>query len=205
MIIEKDFYLRDDVVTIARELLGKYLVTNFDGFLTSGFITETEAYAGIVDKASHAYGNRLTKRTEVMYRCGGVAYIYLCYGVHSLFNIVTNREGIPHAVLIRGIQPVDGKQTMLKRTGKKNISNNFGNGPGKVSKILGFHFSHSGIPLTYSNTGNRKTRKSEELKIWLEDRNLIVRDDKIKITSRIGVNYAGDDAKLPYRFVYEIK
>jgi len=109
MKIPPSFYLKDDVVKIASELLGKYLFTNFNGMLTGGIITETEAYAGITDKASHAYDDKRTKRTEIMYYKGGTAYVYLCYGIHSLFNIVTNAENIPHAVLIRGIFPTLGE------------------------------------------------------------------------------------------------
>jgi DNA-3-methyladenine glycosylase len=108
MKLNKAFYLRENVVQIAKDLLGKCLCTNFDGVITSGIITETEAYEGITDKASHAYGNRLTQRTEIMYREGGIAYVYLCYGMYSLFNVVTNNRGIPHAVLIRGIHPLEG-------------------------------------------------------------------------------------------------
>src|SRR5579871_5375593 len=97
--IERSFYNRPDVVKIARELLGKILITEFDGKVTSGRIVETEAYAGEIDKASHAYNGRKTERTKVMYTTGGTAYVYLCYGIHHLFNIVTNKENIPHAIL----------------------------------------------------------------------------------------------------------
>src|SRR5262245_49210922 len=94
------FFEGEDVVQIARDLLGKILATNFDRQFTSGRIVETEAYAGIVDRASHAYGGRRTARTEIMYRGGGTAYVYLCYGIHHLFNIVTNAVDVPHAILI---------------------------------------------------------------------------------------------------------
>lgn len=122
--LKKDFYLQQDVVMIARELLGKLLVTKFNGHITSGIITETEAYNGVVDKASHAYGNRRTKRTEIMYHRGGVAYVYLCYGIHSLFNVVTNEKDIPHAVLIRSVKPVDGIKWMQQRRDGRKISAN---------------------------------------------------------------------------------
>ena len=197
-LITQDFYTRQDVVTVARELLGKLLVTQFDGKLTSGIITETEAYEGITDRASHAYSGRRTERTEIMYRIGGTAYIYLCYGVHSLFNIVTNTEGIPHAILIRGILPVDGIPFMLERTNTKRILSDFSNGPGKLSKALGIHYSHTGLDLTI------KPGRKYDPGIWLEDNGLLLNLDKIKITSRIGVDYAGEDAFLPYRFVYKI-
>lgn len=194
-LIKKNFYTRPDVVTIARELLGKLLVTQFDGKLSSGIITETEAYEGITDKASHAYAGRRSERTEIMYRVGGTAYVYLCYGMHSLFNIVTNVEGIPHAILIRGINPVDGSQYMLERTGKKEIVKDFSNGPGKVTKVLGIHYSHTGLNLT------KKSYRNCDSGIWLEDIGCLVKEVEIKVTPRIGVEYAGDDALRPYRFV----
>ena len=115
-----DFYLRADVEEIAKDLLGKVLVTQFDDGYTSGRIVETEAYAGEIDKASHAYRGK-TPRTTVMFGQGGTAYVYLCYGIHQMFNIVTNQEGIPHAILIRGVEPLEGIDLMLKRTGKKNL------------------------------------------------------------------------------------
>jgi DNA-3-methyladenine glycosylase len=196
-LLTKDFYTRPDVVVIARELLGKLLVTQFDGKRTSGIITETEAYEGITDRASHAYSGRRSERTEIMYRVGGMAYVYLCYGVHSLFNIVTNTEDIPHAVLIRAINPVDGVKYMLERTGKSNISKDFSNGPGKVSKALGIHYSHTGFDLT------KKFLRKNDPGIWLEDIGFSVNQEKIKITPRIGIDYAGADASLPYRFIYD--
>jgi len=114
-----DFYRRADVVRISRDLLGQYLFTCIDGQkLTGGRIVETEAYAGATDRASHAYDNRRTRRTAVMYSAGGVAYVYLCYGLHSLFNIITSIEGIPHAVLIRALEPTHGIPVMLQRRRK---------------------------------------------------------------------------------------
>ena len=157
MKIPLSFYIRDDVVEIAQELIGKYLFTMIDGKLTGGIISETEAYAGITDKASHAYGNRKTKRTEIMFRKGGIAYVYLCYGIHSLFNIVTNIENVPHAVLIRGIFPLYGSDVILRRTNKEKLITKITDGPGKVSKALGINYKHSGSSLL-------------EDKIWLEDR-----------------------------------
>ena len=109
--IPKSFYQREDVVKIAQELLGKYIFTQVDGKVTAGMIVETEAYNGRNDKACHAFLKR-TKRTEVMYQPGGLAYIYLCYGIHHLFNIVTNRSGLADAVLIRAVEPAFGLQTM---------------------------------------------------------------------------------------------
>ena len=121
MILPYSFYSREDVVLIARELIGKVLVSRINGITTSGIIYETEAYNGIIDSASHAFGGRRTARTEIMYHDGGTAYVYLCYGVHSLFNVVTNRKDIPHAVLIRAINPLDNADIMLKRAGGRAL------------------------------------------------------------------------------------
>ena len=116
-VVDRSFYDRTDVVKIAKELLGKILVTWFDEQFTAGRIVETEAYNGAVDKASHAYGGRRTARTEVMFGHPGTAYVYLCYGIHHLFNVVTNKKDVPHAILIRSLEPVKGVEEMLKRTG----------------------------------------------------------------------------------------
>ena len=194
-IIQRSFYVRDDVVAIAKELLGKMLFSQFEGKVTGGLIVETEAYAGISDRASHAYGNRRTVRTEVMYSVGGTAYVYLCYGIHSLFNVVTNVEGVPHAVLIRALKPVTGIDTMLQRSGKPVVDKAFGTGPGKVAKIMGIHYSHSGMDLTVKPSGTHPEG------IWIEDTGSpLVPAEKIITGPRIGVQYAGSDALLPYRF-----
>jgi len=193
-VVPGSFYRRENVVVVAQELLGKMLFSQFDGVLTGGIILETEAYAGVIDRASHAFGNRRTARTEVMYSQGGTAYVYLCYGVHSLFNVVTNKKDVPHAVLIRAIKPVVGTDTMLRRSGKKSVDKAFGNGPGKISKILGIHFSYSGMDLTKKPTGISGQG------IWLEDEGRTVLPEKIITGPRIGVEYAGKDALLPYRF-----
>lgn len=194
-VLPRSFYLRTDVVAVARDLLGKYLCTWIGEKFTSGMIVETEAYAGASDRASHAYGNRRTARTEIMFRIGGTAYVYLCYGMHSLFNVVTNDEGIPHAVLIRGIVPADGPEHMLERTDKKSFPKNPGIGPGKVSKLVGIHYSHTGIDLTVTGSNVNKPF------VWIEDRGYRVNPGRIKVTARIGVGYAGEDAHLPYRFI----
>jgi DNA-3-methyladenine glycosylase len=122
------FYERDDVVLLARELLGKILVTAWDGVRTTGRIVETEAYAGLQDKASHAYRGK-TPRTEVMFETGGTAYVYLCYGLHQMFNIVTAKKEVPHAVLIRAVAPLEGIGEMLERTGKKQADASLTRGP----------------------------------------------------------------------------
>jgi DNA-3-methyladenine glycosylase len=200
LILGPDFYIRNDVKLIARELLGKVLVTVIDGKLTSGMITETEAYQGVTDMASHAYGGRFTKRTEVMYYAGGVAYVYLCYGIHSLFNIVTNRKGIPHAVLVRAIEPIDGKDIILTRLGKKLLTKGSSNGPGKVSKMLGIDYKISGLSLTQVNTILQPVEKPT---IFLESTKSTPIDAEVKTIPRVGVNFARADADLPYRFIYK--
>ena len=184
------FYHREAVLDIARELLGKILVTQLDGLYTSGRIVETEAYAGVADKASHAYGGRRTARTEVMYREGGSAYVYLCYGIHHLFNVVTNQKDIPHAILIRGLEPIDGIDIMLRRTGKKKLDNTLTRGPGNLTKAMGLSRRHSGHFLTGDE-------------IYIADDGYRPKKNAISITTRIGVEYAGEDAKLLYRFIVE--
>ncbi len=187
MKLPRKFYQREGVVRVAKVLLGKVLFTKFNGVLTGGIITETEAYAGINDRASHAYNNRRTKRTEVMYAVGGTAYVYLCYGIHHLFNVVTNSEGTPHAVLIRGIKPIEGIKTIQKRRKKSGSDTYICNGPGTVSEGLGIKTVHTGIDLC------------GEI-IWIEDKGIKVRQRDIIKNPRIGVDYAGADALLPYRF-----
>ncbi len=108
MKLDREFYLRDDVTKIARDLLGKNLMVRTNGSVLGGMIVESEAYCGAVDRASHAFKNKMTERTKVMFEEGGKAYVYLCYGIHHLFNIVTNIAGHPDAVLIRAIQPISG-------------------------------------------------------------------------------------------------
>lgn len=187
MKLPQSFYLGTDVVAISKALLGKYLFTCIDGLITGGYIVETEAYNGAVDRASHAYGNRRTKRTEIMFAEGGIAYIYLCYGIHEMFNIVTSTEGHAQAILIRAIEPTEGIETILLRRGMDKVKPNITAGPGSVAKALGIDRKLNGISLQ-SDT------------MWLEDRGLNFTDDQIAAVPRIGVAYAGDDALLPYRF-----
>lgn len=180
------FYLRNDVVKISRELLGKVLVTNRDGEYTSGRIVETEAYAGEIDRASHASKGR-TPRTEVMFGEGGKAYVYLCYGIHQMFNIVTSSKGTPHAILIRAIEPLEGVDIMLQRTGKKKLDHTLTRGPGNVGKAFGFHTSQCGLSLV-----------SDEL--FVADDGFNVTKAMIGTSPRIGVDYAGEHAEWHYRF-----
>ncbi|KAA3606511.1 MAG: DNA-3-methyladenine glycosylase [Calditrichaeota bacterium] len=186
--LPKSFFLNENVLEVSEQLLGKVLCTKIDGILTSGMIVETEAYNGISDKASHAFGNRRTKRTEIMFGEGGFSYVYLCYGIYSLFNVVTNLKEIPHAVLIRAIEPIDGIEKMLERRGKSKLETNLTSGPGILSQALGINFrEHNGLDL----------QKDE---IWIESRGVEISKNEILRSSRVGVDYAEEDAKLPWRF-----
>ena len=189
-----EFYLRPDVVEVARDLLGKVLVTHFDGQLTAGVITETEAYRAPDDRACHAFGNRRTARTEVMFQEGGRAYIYLCYGIHHLFNVVTGPAEMAHAVLIRGVEPLEGLETMQMRrkmnnTGKPRPVTALTTGPGALSQALG---------LTTEWTGQRFFTPGTP--VWIEDRGLQNDETEIAAGKRIGVDYAGACAEWPWRF-----
>lgn len=189
MKIPLSYYQNEDVVSLAKELIGKVLCTKINGQTSKGIITETEAYAGATDKASHAYGNLRTKRTEPMYSSGGISYVYLCYGIHKLFNIVSGPENVPHAILLRGIKPLDGISLMEKRRSKKQHLKNFSSGPGTATVALGIEMKHNRTQLTGPN-------------IWLEDKNIKVPEKEILIGPRIGVDYAKEDAKLPYRVLW---
>lgn len=181
------FYQNTDVNSLAVQLLGKQLFTLIDGRLTGGTIVETEAYNGIEDRASHAYGGRLTNRTSTMYQSGGVSYVYLCYGIHHLFNVVTAPEGIPHAVLIRGVEPVAGLDVMLERRNMIALKPNLTAGPGALAKALGI-----------DKNLNDKDLLGEE--IWIEDNGIVVPESSVVASPRVGVDYAGDHALLPWRY-----
>ncbi len=183
------FFQNTDVISISRDLLGKFLVTNFDDRLTAGRIVETEAYRGPDDKACHAHLNRFTNRTKVMFEAGGVAYIYLCYGIHHLFNVVTAQKGMPHAVLIRAIEPTDGIELMQHRRKMNNLKPQLTAGPGVMSKALGISKSYTGISLTHPDSP-----------IWIEDRQLPVDPENICSGPRIGIDYAEECKDWPWRF-----
>ena len=187
MKLPESFYIGTNVVYQAKSLLGKYLFTSIDSAITGGYIVETEAYNGVIDKASHAYGNRLTPRTQTMFMQGGIAYVYLCYGIHEMFNVVTSVKGQPHAILIRAIQPTDGIEIMLFRRNMQTLKSNITQGPGSVAKALGISRAINAISLQ-SDT------------LWIEDRGLSFEDQDIAAVPRVGVDYAGEDALLPYRF-----
>jgi DNA-3-methyladenine glycosylase len=176
-----------DVNFVAADLLGKYLFTSIDGVVTGGIITETEAYKGTEDKASHAYGGRFTNRTQTMYEDGGLSYVYLCYGIHYLFNVVTGSKGIPHAVLIRGLEPVIGLEHMLERRKMASLKPNLTAGPGALAKAMGIDKNLNAADL-----------QGEQ--IWIEDRGLHFNNEEIIACPRVGVAYAQDHALLPWRY-----
>lgn len=195
MKLKREFYSRD-TITVAKELLGKVLVHNYNGQLLKGKIVETEAYLGLKDKAAHSYGGRKTKRVEVMYGPAGIAYVYFIYGMYYCFNIVTQEEGIPEAVLIRGIEPIENIDLMainrfnkpykeLTKYQKKNLTN----GPGKLCMALNITKEvHNGLDLCgdilYLEEGNG------------ENFNIVE-------TTRIGIDYAEEAKNFPYRFYIE--
>jgi DNA-3-methyladenine glycosylase len=185
--IRNDFYQRKDVLLIAKQLLGKILVTRFDKKETSGRIVEVEAYGGVIDRASHAYAGRRTARNDIMYSEGGFSYVYLCYGIHHLFNVVTNVKGHPHAILIRALEPLTGIETMLERTGKEKLDHTLTRGPGNLSKALGIYTKHTGTPL-------------ESSELYIADDDFVYRKNEIASSPRIGVDYAGDHALWDFRF-----
>lgn len=185
MKLEQHFYKQQDVVKIARELIGKVLYTRVDDAITSGMIVETEAYSW-KERGCHAYGAKRTERTSVMFQEGGRAYVYLCYGIHELFNIVTNMEGVAEAVLIRALEPLEGQELMQKRRGNKIAFRHLTSGPGKLTRSLGIDRTWNGKILT-------------DNEIWVEDAGRIP-SKIIDVSKRIGIDYAGKDAKLPWRF-----
>jgi len=186
--LERSFYDRSNVVLIAKELLGKILVTQFNGVRCSGRIVETEAYAGVGDRASHAFGGRRTARSEHLYGAPGTVYVYISYGMHHLFNVITNKQDIPHGVLIRALEPMEGIGQMLIRSGKPVADYSLTKGPGNLSRAMGISKLHTGGNLF-----------SEE--VFIEDDGLRYNKDQIVITKRIGVESAREDAALPYRFI----
>jgi DNA-3-methyladenine glycosylase len=186
MKLPETFYQRPNVVKIARELLGKGLFTRIDKQVTGGMIVETEAYSW-KEKGCHAYGARKTDRNAVMFGKGGHSYVYLCYGMHHLFNIVTNQENVADAILIRAIEPVEGMDEMKRRRGQLQNDFHLTSGPGKLTKALGIDRKWNGKSLL----GNE---------IWIEDLGHKPGKNNIEASHRIGIDYAGEDAKLPWRF-----
>jgi DNA-3-methyladenine glycosylase len=182
-----EFYTREDVIQISKDLLGKFIYTDIDGKITGGMIVETEAYHGAEDRASHAFGNKKTPRTEPFFKEGGISYVYLCYGIHYLFNIITNKKDIPHAILIRAIEPKEGIEVMLHRRRMTKPLYNLTAGPGAISMALGITTKHNGIDLQGDV-------------IWLEDNGIKFKEKDIIASPRVGVAYAKEYASKPWRF-----
>lgn len=177
-----------DVVGLSKSLLGKQLCTCFAGVLTTGTIVETEAYRAPDDKASHAFANKRTRRTETMFALGGCCYVYLCYGIHHLFNVVTGPENIAHAVLIRAIEPLHGIHTMQKRRGLKTLTSRLTAGPGILSEALGIKTAHDGLDLTTQHL------------VWISDLGNNIEETNIISSPRVGVDYAEECASWNWRF-----
>jgi DNA-3-methyladenine glycosylase len=184
--LEMSWYLNDNVVELARGLLGKVLCTQLEGKLTKGRIVETEAYSGYNDKACHANNQKKTQRNQAMFEAGGRAYVYLCYGIHHLFNVVTNIKGSADAVLIRGLEPIEGVEHMMRRRKMSKIEKRLTAGPGVLSQALGIRMDHYGMALNGTT-------------IWIEEGELVPKDMVVS-TTRIGVDYAEEDALKPWRF-----
>jgi DNA-3-methyladenine glycosylase len=185
--LPRQFYTRTNVLTVARQLLGQRLVVPAqDGTRVSGIIVETEAYRGPQDRASHAYGGRRTHRTETMYQIGGTAYVYFVYGMYYQFNVVTNVTEIPHAVLVRALEPVEGIELMRqRRPGRSDHA--LTNGPGKLCVALGIDRGFDRVDLL----GDR---------VWIEEGEGRIASSAIASGPRVGVDYAEDWAKKPWRF-----
>ncbi|SPN73625.1 3-methyladenine DNA glycosylase,DNA-3-methyladenine glycosylase,Methylpurine-DNA glycosylase (MPG) [Chlamydia serpentis] len=184
--LKESFFLSEDVITLAQELLGHKLISEDNGKVTSGYIIETEAYRGPDDKACHAYNYRKTLRNAAMYQKGGCAYIYRCYGMHHLFNVVTGPEGTPHAILIRAILPDQGVELIIKRRRWENKPRYLlTNGPGKVCQALGISLANNMQPLTTPNLYISKEKISGTL----------------VTTPRIGIDYAEEYRQVLWRFL----
>ncbi|MEM9847783.1 MAG: DNA-3-methyladenine glycosylase [Bacteroidota bacterium] len=184
-----DFYLSTDIVQHAKSLLGKLLITNFDHRQTIGRIVETEAYRAPDDKACHAYGNKKTKRTKVMFMQGGTAYITLCYGIHHLFNVVTAPEGMAQAVLIRALAPMEGIDHMLARRKMQKLERRLTAGPGALSQAMGISTDYHGSSLTEENS-----------LIYLADDGCSYEADEIIASPRVGIAYAEEWVEVAWRF-----
>ena len=190
MKLSKKYFQQEDVVFLAKDLVGKLLVTEINGIRTGGIITETEAYSEI-EEGCHAYNKRKTVRTKIMFDAGGLAYVYLCYGMHHLFNIVTGSKDVAQAVLIRSINPTIGVDEILHRRKKTRMDKNLCNGPGKVCQALGITKSHYGMELTGNN-------------VWIEQSAFDIPESQITATPRIGIEYAENDKWLPWRFLLTV-
>ena len=185
--LPQELFLTADVTRVARQLLGKVVITEQDGVVTSGLIVETEAYSHR-ERGCHAYQNRLTERNRAMFMEGGHAYVYLCYGIHHMLNVVTNRAGVGDAVLIRALQPLEGIEVMMQRM-KAPSPKKITSGPGKLAKAMAINRTYNGLRFNHSS-------------IRLEQGDTL-RRSQVVASQRIGIDYAGEDAKLPWRFYWK--
>ena len=184
--LPREFYTRSDVLEIARDLLGKKLVVpNRNGSRVAGIIVETEAYRGPEDRASHAFNGRRTNRTETMYTVGGTAYVYFVYGMYNQFNVVTNVEGIPHAILVRAVEPSEGLDIMRRRR-RGRSEYELTSGPGRLCLAMGI---------------DRKLDKADLLgdRVWIEEA-ASISPRQIARGPRVGIDYAEEWITKPWRF-----
>jgi DNA-3-methyladenine glycosylase len=182
------FFQRPDVLLIARELLGKHVFTRIDGELTGGRIVETEAYRHEGDPSITLHLQRKARQARALYQPGGHAYLYTVYRVHTLFNITANDAAHPDAVLIRAIEPLEGIAIMQRRRGLAKLARNLSAGPGVLSQALG---------LTPALNGELVAGPQ----IWFEDAGEVIADENVLASSRVGLEYAGEEAvALPWRF-----
>ena len=179
-------YVRDAFEVARDVLLGATLYSDIGGEICGGKIVELELYMGDRDRASHAWPNKKTLRNAVMFGPGGYAYVYFVYGMHNMFNVVIGDAGQPFAILIRALEPTAGVEEM-KRRRKMDDVRNLCNGPAKLAQALGISRKHNGHDLTRGD------------KIWIEPR--VGPAPKIATGVRIGIDYAGEDAALPWRFI----
>ena len=183
-LIPAETYLGDPFVLAGRHLLGAYLCSEIGGCFTAGMITELEVYIGSCDKACHAYPNKKTPRTAVMFRPGGCAYVFFVYGMYNQFNVVAGPEGEANAVLIRALEPVAGIETMKTRRQTENLQN-LTTGPGKLCQALGITArEHSGVLL------NRPP-------LWIARGQ---GDYPYAAVPRVGIDYAEEYKDKPWRF-----
>jgi len=185
--LPQEYYLNTNTLFLAKDILGKKLCTHINGNYTAGIIVETEAYCGTNDMACHGRHGHRTPRNKTLFAQGGVFYVYICYGIHHLLNIVTHNENEPHAILIRALMPIEGIEIMLDRRKKSKVDYTITKGPGALTQALGITSYYDAIPCN-SDT------------IWLENTAITYKDEDIFNGPRVGVSNCGNDAILPYRY-----
>jgi DNA-3-methyladenine glycosylase len=193
MKLKENFYLKP-TLSVAKDLIGCVLVHKDSDGLTSGKIVETEAYMGFDDKGSHSYGNRHTPKMDPLYKSGGHGYIFPIYGIGYCFNVVTEAENVPRAVLIRALEPIEGKHLMCKRRHfsciKPSNLKNLTNGPVKLCEAMHIDGTINDIDLCGDELFILKGPKLKS-------------DEKILTSTRINIGYAEEDQFKPWRFILE--